>query len=390
MSFVDNSVLLNKIRETASNAYQAEIPVATAANITDVAEAVLTAPGTVQNEFASAMINLIGKVVFDSVQFENPFTSFKKGKLPFGSTIEHVYFDMLDAIKYTAGTRSDDVGPPDQFEIFKSKVHAAFYSAVLEAQYPLTISHDDLKRALYGEGGLSSFIANQAQALRATEQYDEYRMTVALLARQIEAAKTGAEDTPATNEWNGYIPVLTNYNTEFTQTLDAADALKDKDFLVYLSNTIKKWSKRMTFPRSDLNIAGVKNAVPKSKQALFTIADLSADFESYLLPWAYNSDMLKLNIVKEIDAWYTIGADDTSPTPTVAPDNILIKSGVTGDNSAPVVATLFHEDMCQIYNQKDITEEARNARGHYTNSFHTIGDIYAASPFHNFVAFALE
>lgn len=384
MAFKDNSVLLNKIRETASNAYQAEIPVATATNITDVGNAVLNAPGTVQNEFASAMVNLIGKIMIDSIEFTNPFTSFKKGKLAFGSTVEHIYFDMLDAIKYTAGTRTGETAP-DQFEIFKSKVHAAFYSAVLEAQYPLTISHDDLKRAFYGEGGISSFISNQAQALRSTEQYDEYRMTVALLARQIEAANAGQSG----NEWKGYVPVLTNYNAEFGKTLTADNALKDRDFLTYLSNVIKKWSKRMTFPRSDLNIAGVKNAVPKSKQALFTIADLAADFESYLLPWAYNNELLKLNVVREIDAWYTIGADNTSPTPTVTPDDIILKAGVTGDKSIPVVAVLFHEDLCQIWNQKDITEDARNARGHYTNSFHTIGDIYAASPFHNFVAFAL-
>lgn len=396
----DASATLNIIRATATSAYQDTVPLATFDNIDDVGVAVLTAPTSIQNEFYDALQNIIGKQLISSVEFSNPLTGLKKGRMEYGQTIEDIYVGMISSTPYVAGTRVDPTDPPnleaypDPFEVFKGNVKSGFYSTQLERQYPITISHQDLQRAFASANGVDELIAAKYNALRSSIEYDDYRMTVALMARQIES---GATDVGT--GWNGLIPVLSNFNTLYTKTLTAATCLSDVDFLKYLSAQIQKWSTRMQYVRSDLNIAGAESATPRDRQSLVMLSDIQSDLNAYLTAWAYNKGDLALGNVIGIDAWYSIGADDTA-SPVVTPDDIEIKAelGLAIDHGTvqdpdvvvyPVIGMLYDPDMIKIYNKVNITDSIRNARGHYTNVFNTVGDIYAASPFRNFVAFAL-
>ena len=119
----DVSTILNNIRETSSNAYQTAVPFATAENIVDVGEAVLGLPTSViQNEFIYA-VNKIIMTTIDTMEFNNPLSGLKKGKLPYGSSIEDLYIEAIESIPYVAGTRTNEE-VPDQYEIFKSFILA--------------------------------------------------------------------------------------------------------------------------------------------------------------------------------------------------------------------------------------------------------------------------
>lgn len=385
----DASEKLNAIHATASNAYQTTVPLATMDNIKDVGDAVLTAPPNIMNEFYDAIVNVIGKVLIDTVNFTNPLSDMKKGRMEYGQTIEHIFVEMSRPKAYVAGTRAGE-SAPDQFEITKARVHAAFYWNQLERQYSVTIRHFDLKAAFASGDPVESLVSATMEALRTGEQYDDYRMTVALLARQLEEANKVAE-----TDWNGRVNLVTGFNAKFRSGQDdvqltAATALTDKDFLAYMSQQMNMWSERLKYVRSDLNLAGVENTLPKERQHIIMLGDIESYLKTYLYTWAYNKGELSLGSVRSIDAWYSIGADDTTP-PTgqsIAPDAITVKAD-QGDGDA-CIAVIFDMDMIQIWNKEDITENARNARGHYTNVWHTLADIYAASPFHNFIAFYLE
>jgi hypothetical protein len=382
LAIVDASAKLNIIHSTASNAYQTTVPLATLDTIADVGEAVLTAPADIQNEFYAAIVNLIGMQLINTVSYTNPLSDLKKGKMPYGMTIEDIWVEMSRGQAYVAGTRGVETAP-DQFAITKATVQAAFYSVQLERQYTKTIHQQDIKRAFMSADPVSTLTSAVMQSLRSGEQYDDYRMTVALIARQLEEADTATD-------WHGHVSLLSDYNTLFTKTLTAATALYDQDFLTYMSEQMQTWSNRLNFVRSDLNIAGVDNVTPKAKQHLMMLSDVSAKIRTKLLAWAYNADQLKLGSVREIDAWYSIGADNTSPAPVVSSDAITVKADNGLDTTHPCIAVMFDPDMLKIYNKENITESARNARAHYTNIWHTVGDIYAASPYHNFVAFYLD
>ncbi len=370
--------VLNAIRSTATNAYQDSVPLATMENFVHVGESVLNGPETIRNEFLSALVNKIGLQLFNEKEFGNPLIFLKKGHLEYGQTIEDIFVEMAKAHNYITGTR-DGEEPPDQYAINKAIADTAFYSVILGRQYWKTIHEQDLKRAFLSQDGLGRLVSAIMLAIKNGENYDDYRMAIAIMARQIEESKKNTK-------WKGEVKLLTLYNTINGTTLTAGDALKSKDFLQFMSNQFKKWSNRITKPRSDLNNAGVTNWIPKESQRIMMLGDIQADIDTNLMAWAYNADRLAIGAIDEIDAWYSIGADSDGE---VSPDDIKVKGDLGLGGEYPVIATLYDADMIKIYNKTQQMSQAYNARGHYYNVFSTFEDIFAASPFHNFVVFSL-
>ena len=377
------TTILNSIRATASDAYQSTVPLATMSDFTGVGDAVLTAPETVTNEFLSALINKIGLQLFNNKEFGNPLLFLKKGTMEYGQTIEDIFVEMATPFEYVRGTRASET-VPDQFAINKAIADTAFYYTTFGRQYFKTIHEDDLKRAFRSAEGLGNMVSSIMLAMKNGQSYDDYRMAIAIMARQIEASIDS--EAPGNNE----IPLVTLYNTmvgEDGDTVTAANALESKAFLQFASNKFKKWSNRLEHPRKDLNPAGVTNWIPAESQRIMMLADIQADIDTTLMAWAYNADRLAIGAIDKIDAWYSIGSAPTGGTSSA--DSIAIKGelGLTG--AKPVLATIYDADMIKIYNKVTKATNSYNARGLYYNVFTTVEDIFAASPFHNFVVFTL-
>ena len=388
----DVSSVLNVIRATASDAYQTTIPLATASNITDVGAAVLNAPTAIRNEFMSNLYNKIGLTLIDSPVIENQFSFLKKGTLEYGQTIEDLYVGLAQSEPYVTGMKDGDE-VPDPFAIRKLPHFSAFYSAILSRQYPVTRHLTDLRKAFHNAVGLEQFVAGMMNSMVSSENYDDMRATIALVARQIEEA----QKTGTANKHKGTVHLLTDYNTMMgydgvdpnPDPLTPETALRDKDFLQYVTNQMKKWSKRMKWLRNDLNIAGVQNVLPKNRQRVMMVEDITVDFETQLLAWAYNQGNLEIEGIDGIDAWYSIGVDDQG---VATPDDIEVKTtfSTSATESAQCLAVIYDTDMVKIYNKERVASDQANAKGNYWNMFMSLEDIYACSPYKNFVAFMLD
>lgn len=379
----DVSVILNHIRNTASSAYQDAVPFATMSNIKDVGEAVLNAPQPIMNEFMNQLVNKIGLTMVDYPVVNNHLSFLKKGKLEYGQTIEDIYVGLATAEPYVTGMSDGEY--PDPFAIRKVPHRSAFYHTILSRQYQITRHVSDLRKAFHGASSLEQFIGGMMNAITSRESYDDYRMTVALMARQIEEASKS-------DNHKGRVRLISLFNDQVDESeeVDANNAFHSKKFLQFFSNQLKKWAKRMNYLREDLNIAGVPNILPKSQQRIMMPGDILVDFETTLLAWAYHNGNLDIGGVDEIDAWYSIGAGkEQEEGITVTPDDIEIKSTFTDDGSQ-CVAVIYDPGMAKIYNKEHIGSTQENAKGNYWNLFTSIEDIYAGSPFKNFVYFTLD
>src|SRR5699024_2676016 len=100
--------------------------------------------------------------------------------------------------------------------------------------------------------------------------------------------------------------------------------------------------------------------------------------------------LLEIGGVDKIDAWYSIGAAaEAEEGVIVTPDDIKIKSAFTEDGSQ-CVGIIYDPGMAKIYNKEHITSTQENAASNYWNNFLSMEDIFAASPYKNFVYFTLD
>src|SRR5690606_26211462 len=200
----DVSAILNIIRETASSAYQDTVPLATAKNIRDVGMAVLSAPQPIRNEFMSNLVNKIGLTLIDYPVVNNHLSFLRKGQLEYGQTIEDIYVGLATAEPYITGMSDGEY--PDPFKIHKLVHESAFYHTILSRQYPLTRHFTDLKKAFHGPTTMEQFIGSMMNAMTSREAYDDYRMTVALMALQMEEASESENQT-------GRVRLITSFSS---------------------------------------------------------------------------------------------------------------------------------------------------------------------------------
>lgn len=379
----DISVILNEIRQTASSAYQSAIPVATMANITDVGEAVIKSPQIIRNEMMSNLFNKIGLTIVDYPVVNNHLDFLKKGQLEYGQTIEDIYVGLANAEPYITGMADGEY--PDPFKIHKVPHQSAFYNAILSRQYPMTRHLTDLRKAFHGSDSMELFIGGIMNAVTSRMNYDDYRMTVALMARQIEEAAKSTKH-------KGRVKLVTLFNATVPaeEEVTAATAFNSMKFLQFYSNQMQKWSERLSYLRNDLNLAEVDNLTPVANQRIMMPGDILIDFKTQLLAWAYNSGNLEIGGVDKIDAWYTIGTkNEVAGSVVVTPDDITAKATFT-ETGAMCVGVIYDPNMAKIYNKEYIASTQENGAGNYWNMFTSMEDIFAASPFKNFVYFTLD
>ena len=127
--------ILNTIRANASSTYQERIPVATQNNIREIGNAMMTYEAT-QNEFLTALVNRIGRVIITSKSYSNPLRVFKKGILKYGETVDEIFVNIAKAKQFDPGVAENEVLKreiPD--------VNAVFHKMNLQNFYKVTVSN---------------------------------------------------------------------------------------------------------------------------------------------------------------------------------------------------------------------------------------------------------
>ena len=88
MDITNTIELFNKIRQGASDQFQARIPEATEQNMDAIRYAMLEDGNVnVANEFMKSLMNVLIKLVVIEKRFDNPLAPLKQGKKHLGDTI---------------------------------------------------------------------------------------------------------------------------------------------------------------------------------------------------------------------------------------------------------------------------------------------------------------
>ena len=190
--------LLNTIRDNASSVYKDTIPEATRTNIESI-QAVMTDPtqGVVQNEFVSALLNMIILQVIHDKSFKDPLAELKKGNKPLGDTVEEIYANYVQAKGYDpAGTDLLTRELPD--------VKAIYHKMNRKDKYAVNINQDMLGKAFASYDKLESMISSLINTLSKSAERDEFTLIKQLFAQAYESGALTeiAVPDPTVNETN--------------------------------------------------------------------------------------------------------------------------------------------------------------------------------------------
>ena len=344
--------ILNTIRANASSEYQNLVPEIThAREIPSVGEVLFGYP-TLANQFLASLMNRVALVRAKSATFNNKFSMFKKGYLEFGETVEEIFVELAKVQRF-----DPDKAQAREFKRTLPDVRTAFHMMNWRVQYPVTVSHQQLRTAFTSENGVRDLIERVIQSIYTAAEYDEWLLTKYLIIKAVSKGKM--------------------------KPIAIGNGDMDEAAILYRGT-----SNQMEFMRTDYNEAGVHTATPKSRQYILMDSMYNARYDVSVLANAFNMEKAdfkgKLVLVDSFttfdnDRWAAIRAEsDGIEEVTAAELNLM----------AGVKAILLDEDWFQIYDNLTEMTETFVGSGMYWNYWLNTFKTVSHSPFANAVVFA--
>ena len=338
---------LNAIREISSTIYHEYVPIIDdSTDISAFAEPILNFP-VVYNEFCDILVNKLVYSQFESMTFENPLRVLDGDRIPLGYAGEHV---MVNPAKGRGFNVNDFAGLLVKYE---ADVKVEYHAINSDLQYCVTVSRQQLKKAMTSWDNLAEFITSLSNSLYNGAYIDMFRFTKNII-------------TGAYKENRGVIETVTAISDEAT-----AKAFVERARELYLnfqlpSTEYNAWAKNggsgrpiTTWTRPEDIVLVIKNS-------------LRAKLDVDVLASAFNIDRTTLlgNIitVDSFDAY-----DD---------DGVKVYDG------SAIVGGIFDKAWFKIKTQDMFMENFYNANNRTMQYFLNVIRMYNMSLFANGVIFA--
>lgn len=343
--------ILNVIRENASQNYRDYVPKATAdADAIRQIGAVIMDYPNLQNEFLSALVNRIGRVLITSKMYSNPWAMFKKGLLEFGETIEEIFVNIAKPFQFDQAVAES--------EVFKREipdVRAAFHIMNYQKFYKATISNDQLRQSFLSWEGITDLIAKIVDAMYTGANYDEFLTMKYLLARHIL-------------DGHMYPVQIPTVSTENMKTI---------------VSDIKGISNAMEFLSTEYNLTGVATHTPKADQYMLINSKFDAVMDVEVLASAFN--MEKAEFLGKRVLVDSFGKLDIARLAELFKDDPTYIEPTSDELTAldKIPAVIVDKDWFMIFDNYQNFTEQYNGQGLYWNYWYHVWKTFSVSPFAN-------
>lgn len=356
LTLTNSSVdVLNAIRNSASTNYRNYVPIATANadSIKAIGNIIMDMP-ELQNEFLTALINRIGRVLATSKMYTNPWAKLKRGMLDFGETVEEIFVNIAKPLQYDPDNAAATV-----FQQEKPDVRSAFHVMNYQKKYKQTIRREQLKTAFLSWSGVNDLIARIVDSMYTAANYDEFMTMKYLIARHILDGHFAPVEIPQVSAAN----------------------------MKSIVTKIKSTSNKLVFPSSDKNVAGVFQFTEKRNQYIFMTAEFDALNDIEVLASAFN--MSKAEFLGNRILVDGFGDLDMPRLRELFVDDptFVDFSAAQLETLNDVPAILVDENWLMVFDNLNEFTEIYNADGLYWNYFYHQWKTFSVSPFSNAVIF---
>lgn len=347
--------ILNAIRNSASLVYREYVPAANPnqESIREIGSIIMQFPA-LQNEFLSALVNRIGRVLITSKMYSNPWAIFKQGVLEFGETVEEIFVNIAKPFQYDPAVAENKV-----FAREIPDVRAAFHVLNYQKFYKATIQNEQLRQAFLSWQGITDLISRIVDAMYTGANYDEFQTMKYLLARHI---------------LNGHL-----YPVEIAQVSSAN--------MKPIISTVKGVSNNFEFMNTKYNFANVANYSMKNDQFIIVNSQFDAVMDVEVLASAFNMD--KADFMGHRVLIDGFGSLDTDRLDLLFADDKNYTSLTDEEIAAldAVPAVMVDRQWFMIFDNLYNFTEQYNGEGLYWNYWYHVWKTFSISPFANAVVF---
>ena len=352
-------------------------------NVVDVGNSIFNASAF--DAFVKSLVNHIGRVVFVNRPYRGSAPSVLMDAWEYGSVVEKIASEMPDATENESWELEDGASyDPNVFH--QPKAEAKFFNKMTTFEIERSITERQVKQSFSSATQLNAFVSmlfneveksltvkNDALVMRTINNMIVETMYDAFSGGAI----TGAGSPKAVN-------LLSRYNTQYSKSLNAAQAVLDPEFIRYAAYTMGLYVDRLTRMSTLFNVGGKARFTPKDMQHIVMLSEFRAAADVFLQSTTFHDEYTKLVNAETVPFWQGSGTDyafaNTGKIDAVSAAGHT--QTVTG-----VLGCIWDRDALGVMNFNSRVTTQYNAKAEFTNYFYKRDARYFNDLNENFVVF---
>lgn len=343
-------------------------------NVVELGEEVINT-GNLDN-YVKKLIDHIGKVVFVDRPYAGSAPSVLMDGWEYGSILEKVTMDAYPEAEENDTWKLEDGKSYDPNVFTAPKVSAKFFNKRSTFDIPMSFAEKQVKSAFSSAQQMNSFFSMIQVAI-------ENSMTVKLDGLVMSTINNMTAQTINDGNTNRAVNLLTMYNSRFTKTLTAAQAITDPEFIRWASFIMGLYANRMSKLSTLFNIGGKERFTAPDRLHIVLLDEFAKSADAYLQSDTYHEQFTALPNAETVPYWQGSGTDydfESTSAINVKHDSVEIdQSGILG--------VMFDRDALGVSNLDRRVTSNYNARGEFFNNWYKFDAGYYNDLNENFVVF---
>lgn len=345
------------------------------------------------DNYVKSLIDHIGKVVFVDRPYQGSVPSVLMDGWEYGAIMEKIAMDEYPKAQEndTWNLQNGKSYDPNVFN--QPKASAKFFNKRSTFEIPISLAEKQVKSAFSNAQQLNSFFSMINTAIETSMTIKLDSLVMSTINSMSAATIKNAETTPTPRAVN----LLTLYNTRFTQTLTAAQAIQDPAFLRWASFYMGIYVKRLSKLSTLFNVGGKERFTSADRLHIVLLDEFVKASEAYLQSDTYHENFVKLPNAETVPYWQGSGTDyDFESTSAInvkyqpsQNDAGTLPAAVTVEQSG-ILGVMFDRDALGVSNLDRRTTTNYNPRGEFFNNWYKFDAGYFNDLNENFVVFYVE
>lgn len=352
-------------------------------NIVDVGRAVFD--NNAFDAYVRSLVNHIGKVVFVNRAYRGSAPSVLMDEWEYGSVVEKISSDMPLAVENESWDLTDGVSyDPNVFH--KPTAEAKFFNKMTTFEIDRSITERQVKQSFSSATQLNAFVSmlfNEVEKSLTVKNDALIMRTINnMIGETVYAQYQGAPIT--TPGGTKAVNLLAGFNTRYSKSLTAAQAILDPDFIRYAAYMMGLYVDRLTRMSTLFNVGGKARFTPKDLQHIVMLSEFRAAADVFLQSNTFHDEYTKLANAETVPFWQGSGTDYAFDS--TGKIDVTTASGhaqeVTG-----ILGCIWDRDALGVMNFNSRVTTQYNAKAEFTNYFYKRDARYFNDLNENFVVF---
>ena len=344
-------------------------------NVVDVGTALFN--GNAFDAYVRSLVNHIGKVVFVNRPYRGSAPSVLMDAWEYGSVVEKIHSEMPEAVENESWDLVDGQSY-DPHVFHKPVAQAKFFNKMTTFEIEASITEMQVKQSFSSATQLNAFVSMIFNEIEKAMTVRTDSLIMRTINNMIVETAKGASANRAVN-------LLSKYNTLYTESLTASEAIVSPDFIRYAAYQIALYTDRLTRMSTLFNEGGKQRFTPKDLQHIVMLSEFRAAADVFLQSGTFHDEYTKLVNAETVPFWQGSGTDYAfTSTGSI---NAKPASGGDAIQVTGILGCIFDRDALGVMNNNQRVTTLWNPKAEFTNYFYKKDARYFNDLDENFVYF---